>query len=114
MKAHSAGTFNMRAFVAWAACISGVGLPLSGYANHLLQFHPMTVERHAWMAAHSVLGLIFAACAVWHALLNRRTLLNYARGLSRRVPTMSREALLATGTIIALLSLVVGHAFLIG
>ncbi len=113
MKAGSAGPFNARAFVAWAACVAGIGLPLTGYANHLFQFHPMTMERHLWMAAHNILALIFAVCAVWHALLNRRALVRYARGLNRRIPTMSREAALAALMVMVLLSLAIGHALLI-
>jgi len=103
--------FNTRAFVAITAAIAGTGLPLSGYFNHLLQFDPMTVQRHAWMSTHNTLGVIFAVFAVWHVLLNRQALHNHVRGLSSRIPFIRREAIFAAALVAACLFAIVGHAF---
>ena len=51
--------FNPRAFVALMVGFSGIGLPMTGIANHIFGFSPLTIERHAWMSAHTVLGLLF-------------------------------------------------------
>jgi hypothetical protein len=102
---------NRRAFVALTAAISGVGLPVTGIANHLFQMEPMTLQRHAWMSAHNALGVLFTTFVVWHTVLNRRTLLNHARGLGDRLFSMSREASFAVALIAVTLFLVVGHAF---
>lgn len=104
--------FNKRAFAAMMALFSGVSLPLSGLLNHLHQFEGLTTARHAWMAAHNSMAILFAIFAGWHIALNRRMLWNHARGAMTRQP--SREAVLA-GTLVALILLVaVGHAFLPG
>jgi hypothetical protein len=92
-------TWNTRSFIALAMTFSGLCLPVTGYANHIYQFAPMSVARHAWMAAHNILAVQFAVFAVWHAILNRRAF------------AFSREAAYA-GLAVALLSaLFIGHAF---
>jgi Domain of unknown function (DUF4405) len=102
--------FNPRAFVALMICFSGLGLPVSGIANHLYGFSPLTVERYAWMSAHNALGILFAVFSIWHVVLNRRALWSHVRSTARRLPAVSREAILA-GTLVALALLVsVGHA----
>jgi hypothetical protein len=104
--------FNQRAFVALLAAFSGLGLPMTGVANHLLQMEQMTLRRHAWMAAHNTLAIIFVTAAVWHLILNRRTLLNHVRTASSRLLGISRETAYA-GIIVAILLFVfVRHAFL--
>jgi len=102
---------NRRAFVALTAAISGMGLPVTGIANHLYQMEPMTLERHAWMSAHNTLGVLFTIFAIWHAILNRRALCNHARGLGARLFSMSREASFAVALIAIALFFVVGHTF---
>ena len=42
--------FNRRAFVAVGMSVTGLALPISGYANHVLQFDGLTVARHAWVS----------------------------------------------------------------
>ncbi len=113
MKNAFARPFNVRAFVAWTVTVSGAGLPVTGYANHLFQFSAMNFERRAWMTAHNTLALVFGVFAVWHVVLNRRVLVKYARGFSRRIPGISREAVLAVAAVILFVSLCVGHAFLL-
>lgn len=94
------------------ALFSGIGLPLSGLANHLLGFDPLTVQRHAWMAAHNVMGVTFAVFAGWHIALNRRTLANYFRSAVLQLPR--REAVTAGLFIAGLLTFAVGHTLLAG
>lgn len=99
MNQTQAKTWNMRAFVALAMTFSGLCLPVTGYANHVYQFAPMSVARHAWMAAHNVLAVQFTVFAIWHAILNRRAF------------NFNRMAVYA-GLFVGLLSvLFVSHAF---
>jgi hypothetical protein len=103
--------FNWRAFVSLAALFSGLGLPITGIPNHVHQFEPMNTVRHAWMAAHNSLGLLFVIFALWHVLLNRRALFNHIRGLAAHVPTINRETMTAFALVAIVLFLFVGHAF---
>lgn len=103
--------FNTRAFVVLMILFSGLGLPVTGIANHIYGFAPISVERHAWMSAHNVLGLLFVIFSIWHVVLNRRVLLNYMRSAAARVPAINREALLAGAVVAFVLLLFVGHAF---
>ncbi len=95
MKITAKKSFNPRAFVALTAAVAGLGLPVTGLANHLLQHGSMGMERHAWMSAHNALGILFVVFALWHAFLNRRLLLNHMRGLAGRQPGISGEAVCA-------------------
>jgi hypothetical protein len=103
--------FSTRAFVALVMTASGVGLPLTGYMNHVYGFEPISVARHAWMTAHNVLGLLFAVSAGWHAWLNRRALLNHLRGGLAGVRRVGREAACAVAVVGLLVALFVSHAF---
>lgn len=103
--------FNSRAFSALMITITGLGLPITGIANHLHQFEPLNPARHAWMAAHNFLGLLFVVFAIMHAVLNRRALANYLKKAGSKVPAFSREACWAVGIVGAGLLLFVGHAF---
>jgi NADH:ubiquinone oxidoreductase subunit 4 (subunit M) len=103
--------FGTRAFVALMIAFSGLGLPVTGVANHVYGFAPLTSTRHAWMAAHNVLGLTFALFSAWHIVLNRRALWNHAKGTAARLPHVSREAVCAALCVALLLTLFVGHAF---
>jgi hypothetical protein len=44
-------TFKYRAFVAMMMVFSGLGLPVTGIANHAYGFAPLWVERHTWMSS---------------------------------------------------------------
>lgn len=105
------GRFNTRAFVALVMAASGLGLPLSGYMNHVHGLAPMSVARHAWMSAHNILGVLFAVSAAWHAWLNRRALVTYSRGGLARLRLVTREAAWACALVAGLLALFVSHAF---
>jgi len=112
MKQKTKASFDTRAFVALTAIITGLGLPVSGYVNHLYQMDPMTIQRHAWMAVHNVLGVIFTIFTIWHILLNRRALFNHVKGIATRMPLIHREAISATGVVLIGL-LYAGHVFMV-
>lgn len=104
-------SFNLRAFVAVAAAFAGLGLPFTGYANHLLQMDFITQRRHAWMSAHNSLGLVFVVFALWHVILNRRAFINHFRGVASHWHNMSREVLWAAGLVTFVVVVAVGHTF---
>ncbi|MEW6515365.1 MAG: DUF4405 domain-containing protein [candidate division FCPU426 bacterium] len=113
MASHPEQPFNSRAFAALTLALAALGLPVTGYVNHLLAFDPMSGARHAWMAAHNVLGVLFVVFGLWHLVLNWRPLLKHARGIYDRIFALSREAVWA-GVVVGLALLVfVGHAFLL-
>ncbi len=103
-------SFNKRAFVAVTAALAGIGLPVTGLANHLFQSGPIGFHRHAWMSAHTSLGVLFLVFVIWHIMLNRRALCNYVRGACPVQPGMSREVFWAVGFVAAVLCIGVGHA----
>jgi len=103
--------FNLRAFATLGVLFSGLGLPVTGIANHVYQFESLSTVRHAWMAAHNSLGLLFVVFCIWHVALNRKALLNHIRAFAVRVPMMSREAIAAVAVVALVLFLFVSHAF---
>jgi hypothetical protein len=106
--------FSFRAFAALLMTFSGVGLPITGLANHYLAFDPMSVERHAWMTAHNVLAILFTVSAIWHIVQNRQAWARHLKGPAGRMPTISREAMYAFGLVFVVTCLMVSHAFFIG
>ena len=104
-------TFNTSAFVAVIAALSGAGLPVTGIANHIYGFDPLTLERHAWMSAHNILGLIFTVSLIWHITLHRRILWSYFRKAAEHSYLVTREAMIAIAVVALALFLFVGHAF---
>ncbi len=103
--------FNLRGFFILTATVAGLGLPVTGLANHMLQMEPLiSFSRHASMAAHTILGVLFIASTVSHAILNRRILLNYVRGHATG-PGITREAVSAIVLVGVMLFVAVGHAF---
>jgi len=105
--------FNSRSFTALGMLFSGLGLPLTGFANHVYGFDPLTLERHAWMSTHNSMGILFLVFAVWHAVLNRRALLHHLRNGAAAIPALSREALLAAALVGFALLFFTGHAFIV-
>jgi len=111
MKNTDRNFFNLRGFVILTATFTGLGLPITGLANHLQQAESLlSLSRHAWMSAHTILGIIFMLSIVSHAILNRRILLNYVRGHASR-PGIGREAVGSIILVTVMLFLAVGHAF---
>jgi hypothetical protein len=105
-------SFNTRAFVTLTVALSGLGLPVTGLPLHLLDSARLSVARHAWMAAHNILGFVFVGFAIWHVVLNRRALRNHLRHAAAHAREVNREALLALAVVAAAL-LFAGHAFLV-
>lgn len=106
--------FDSRAFTAAVIAFSGLGLPLTGLANHLYGFAAPSIPRHVWMSAHNCLGLLFAGFAVAHVVLNRRALWKHLWNHGVPVPALRREAAFAVALVAILLLLFVGHAFQAG
>lgn len=103
--------FNWRGFFVLTATVTGLGLPITGLANHLHQMNPIiSFSRHAWMSAHTILGVLFMGSIVSHAILNRHILLKYVRGHAAR-SAIGREAVGAIVLVTAMLFIAVGHAF---
>ena len=102
-------SFNLRAFVTLMAACTGLGLPFSGLANHLLQHAFFSVARHTFMAVHNVLGLLFCVFIIWHILLNRRVLAGYIRRGVAQARAVTREMIYALAFTAAALLLAVGH-----
>lgn len=100
--------FNKRAFVSAGMFISFIGLPFSGYMNHILGFDPLIRERHIWMSLHNVLGLFFLIFSVWHMKLNWKPLTNYFRKVKGMI--VSREVICAASVILFFLGLFIFHA----
>jgi uncharacterized protein DUF4405 len=112
MKKDMQKTFNRRAFVALGAVISGIGLPFSGFANHILQSDPIGLHRHAWMAAHWSLAIIFTTFVIWHAILNRRALVKHFKRVPGNLCDISLEVILASVLVGIPFFLAVLHAFI--
>jgi hypothetical protein len=97
--------WNQRRFVAVAAALSGLALPLTGLADHLAVG---AGDPASWSIVHTSLGVAFIAFAGWHCFLNRRTLVKYVRGASRAL--VGREALTAAVIVGGLLAFTILHA----
>ena len=114
MERIKSGPFNKRAFAAIMAAITGIGLPITGVADHIYQFESMTTARHAWMSAHNVLSILFVAFVVLHIIMNRRTMLNHVKGFVSQHKSTRRETLIALTVVAIVLLIAVGHAFIAG
>ncbi|MGE5499969.1 MAG: DUF4405 domain-containing protein [Syntrophothermus sp.] len=100
--------FNTRAFVSAGMFISFIGLPFSGYMNHILGFETLIKERHIWMSVHNVLGVIFLIFSIWHMKLNWKPLNNYFRRIKGII--ISREVVYAASVVLFFLGLFIFHA----
>lgn len=104
-------SFNLRGFFVLISIVAGLGLPITGLANHMLQMTPpFSFSRHTAMAAHTILGILFMASTVSHAIFNRRTLINHVRKHSCR-PGITREAVSAIVLVGIMLFIAVSHVF---
>jgi hypothetical protein len=102
--------FDQRAFTVLGAALTGLGLPITGIANHLYQHDPTSVSLHAWMPAHWILGFLFIFFVVWHLVLNRRTLWKHIQNSVKSRVFISREAFYAFTIVAFLLALSIGLA----
>ena len=111
MKEGKSRPFNKRTFAAIMVALTGIGLPISGLANHFYQFDPMTLARHSWMAVHNMLSLLFLAFASWHIFMNRHAMLNHVKGFASEHLRPSREVLIAFAIVAVVMLVAVAHAF---
>lgn len=100
--------FNTRAFISTGMLLSFIGLPFSGYMNHILGFEGLTVRRHIWMSVHNMLGILFLIFTLYHIILNRKPIINNLKKVQGTI--LSREALYAASLILFFVTLLVLHA----
>jgi uncharacterized iron-regulated membrane protein len=101
--------FNKRAFISTALFVSGLSLPISGFMNHYFQFDMLTLERHFWMSAHDVAGILFVLFSFLHISYNWKALMNYAKKAQEMF--ISKETLTAIAFVLVIVGLVSSHAF---
>ena len=101
--------FNRRSFVAVALLVSGLLLPISGIKNHNLQFDPLTIQRHFWMAVHNFTAVLFVIMTIFHVYYNKTLLGRYLSSYKSRL--VSREALAAFLFVIVLVGIFSSHVF---
>jgi hypothetical protein len=69
-RARSGRRLNQRAFVAIAATVTGLALPVSGLADHvILDSHP-GAGFNAGSVVHWTCGALFIVFVTWHVALN--------------------------------------------
>jgi len=103
---------NKWALMALTALISGVGLPFTGLAVHLLHSNSPHGARHAWMAVHEALGIIFSVSTIWYIILNRKGLVSHIRHSAGHVAHVSKEFPWATALVGMMLLIALSHSFL--
>ena len=101
--------FNIRAFISTALFVSGFSLPFTGFMNHSLQFDYLTIERHFWMSAHDIAGILFVILGILHIAYNWRALLNYAKKSKERF--LTKESMIAIAFVVIVVGLISSHAF---
>jgi hypothetical protein len=62
--------FNRRAFVAIGATVTGLALPVTGFADHLILDSNPAAGGNAASVTHWTCGLLFIVFATWHVVLN--------------------------------------------
>ena len=72
-------SFNKRAFTAIMAGLTALTLPFTGLVLHGYSEGAISGDKHSWFMAHVGLGFLFVVFAAWHAIINRRALLNYIK-----------------------------------
>lgn len=72
-------SFNKRAFTAITSGLTALTLPFTGLVLHGYSEGAISGDGHAWFTLHVGLGVLFVIFATWHAVLNRRALLNYIK-----------------------------------
>jgi succinate dehydrogenase/fumarate reductase cytochrome b subunit len=104
--------FNKRAFTSVGMFMSIIGLPFSGYMNHLLGFDTISTERHIWMSVHNILGIFFLFFSTWHIILNWKSLKTYLKKASNIF--ISKETVYAVSLVLFFLMLAIFHAIASG
>jgi hypothetical protein len=62
---------NRRALVALGATVTGLALPVSGFADHLLLDSHPGAGFNAGSVTHWTCALLFTGFVTWHVVLNR-------------------------------------------
>lgn len=101
--------FNKRAFISTALWVSGLSLPFTGFMNHYFQYDVLTLERHFWMSAHDIAGILFVIFSLLHISYNWRVLVSYA--VKSKEMLISKETLTAIIFVILIVGLFSSHAF---
>lgn len=68
--ARSRRRLNRRAFVAIGATLTGLALPVTGFADHLILDASPAAGGNAASVTHWACGLLFIVFATWHVVLN--------------------------------------------
>ena len=71
--------FNKRAFSAIMSGLTALTLPFTGLILHGYSEGRISGDGHSWFMLHVGLGFLFVVFAAWHAIINRRALLNYIK-----------------------------------
>jgi hypothetical protein len=79
-------SFNKRAFTAIMSGLTALTLPFSGLILHGYSEGAIAGDIHFWLTVHVLLGLLFIVFAAWHAIINRRALLSYIKGVGGSQP----------------------------
>ncbi len=103
-------SFNKRAFISVAMCVSGLVLPVSGIMNHSLQFEPWSTARHLWMSIHNMAASLFTIFLLWHIVLNGRALSRHVRAAPGI--WLSKEAILGALLVIGVVGVFSLHSLL--
>ena len=104
-------SFNYRSFTVLVMTMSGLGLPLTGFMNHLYQFEPISFPRHAWMTAHNTLATLFAIFALCHTIINRKALFIGFISARNQMLKVKREAIIALCLVGSVTFLLVSHTY---
>ena len=68
---HAGRRLNRRAAAAIGLTVTGLALPATGFADHLILDSNPAAGGNAGSVAHWTCGLLFIAFATWHVVLNR-------------------------------------------
>jgi hypothetical protein len=71
LRRHTGRRPNRRATAAIALTVTGLALPVSGFADHLLLDSHPGAGFNAGSVTHWTCGLLFIVFATWHVTLNR-------------------------------------------
>ena len=63
---------NRRSIAAIGVTVTGLALPVTGFADHLILDSDPAAGGNAASVAHWTCGLLFLAFAMWHVVLNRK------------------------------------------
>jgi hypothetical protein len=87
--------FNWRAFVALMAALTGLSLPISGFALHITRHLQNLKLIDFWMELHTFLGSVFVVFIIWHTVLNFHPLTSYLKPKAQALTPLPREAVFA-------------------